>query len=169
MLSGCVRTARAWVDIFLRIEPAQFILFGFFTWSQLAHVLTCLYRLTLLDEPGWDRAVVRETVDLAQFMDEIIARFNRVPAEAGLVSDPLDGANIMRDAARSIRSIQAAWEPKISPERVGAAASATEGFGTDMMDPSWSPGFLTSLGWMSDMFMSWEPIAAGDLEEGVRS
>ncbi|GAB1311438.1 hypothetical protein MFIFM68171_01648 [Madurella fahalii] len=169
MLSGCLGTARSWVDIFLRIEPAHYVFFSFFIWSQLSHVLTCLYRLTVLEEPGWDRAVVREAIDLAQLIDEIASRFNRVPAEAGLINDLLDGTDIMRNAAISIRSIRAAWEPKIAPERAGTAAPTTENIDASMMDPSWSPGFLNNLGWMSDMFMSWEPIITGDREEDVRN
>lgn len=169
MLSGCVRTARSWIDIFLRIEPAEYVSFGFFIWSQLSNVLTCLYRLTVLEVPGWDRAAVREAVDLVHLIDEIALRFSRVPAEAGLIDDLPGGTNIMTSAVRSIRFIQATWEPKIAPERVGAAAPMLENFDASMTDPGWSPGFLSNLGWMSDMFMYWEPIVPGDPEEGVRN
>jgi len=41
--------------------------------SQLGHGMSTLFKLSFLEATGWDVAAVRETVDLANYFDQIVS------------------------------------------------------------------------------------------------
>jgi len=157
MLAKSLQAARSWLDVFFSMEPSTSASASFFIWCQMSHVITSLYRLSVIDEPDWDRVLVRDTVDLMDVMDRLIQRFARVSADASLISDRPDGQDPYAAVIKSIRTIKVAWEATVRQ-----AGSMVPQVG-DIEDlDSFSNEFLEGMnGWMSDMFVSWEPIVFG--------
>ncbi|KAK1828938.1 hypothetical protein QBC39DRAFT_358046 [Podospora conica] len=153
MLSKCVQCTRAWFDIFFGLDPATYAMFGFSIWAQLSHLIVSLYRLTLLNEPWWDRDMVRRTIDLNQVLDEMLDRMTQVSKEGG------DSKEIMFYPVKSIRAIKAAWAPLLAPKPTGEATTSTESAdlgGSDVPMSEPMPGLMEDFdGWMDMFTMAW--------------
>jgi hypothetical protein len=154
MLSRHVQAARAWFDIFFGLEPATYTMFGFSIWAQLSHLVVSIYRLTLLNEPWWDKDMVTRTIDLSQVLDEMLNRVGSRSQPAGSEEDA-DNRVAMFYLVKSIRAIKAAWGPLLAPKPTGKATTSTESFdvggsdGTRETTPELVPGLMEDLdGWM---------------------
>lgn len=152
----CTQAARSWLDIYLAFPPAVYASLSFPTWSQLSHIFTTVYRLYMFEEPGWSASVVRETIDILQVMEDLSGRFDRVAEEAGLINDRADSSGLFAHVIKSMRTIRAAWEPKLQPQTRGAEVPENMDFDITSLD-GLSAEFLDGMnGWMSDMMFSWE-------------
>ena len=133
MLSTCVQAARTWFDAFFRIDPEAYALFGFAIWAQLSHLVLSVYRLTLLNEPWWDRGLVTRTIDLNQVLDQMLNRMTSASQAAALDGSPHD-REIAFYPIKSIKAIKAAWGPLLAPKPTGEATADTERFNLDGLD-----------------------------------
>lgn len=167
MLSRCVQAARAWFDVFFGLEPATYVMFGFAMWAQLTHLVISLYRLTLLNEPWWDKDMVRGTIDLSQVLDEILVRAGGRSQSAGS-EEVGDSSEAMFYLVKSVKTIKAAWGPLLAPKPTEKAAASAEGFDMGESDgirattPEPVPGLIIDDmdGWMDMFTMAW---AHGDM------
>lgn len=165
MLSRCVQAARAWFDVFFGLEPTTYAMFGFAMWAQLTHLVISIYRLTLLNEPWWDKDMVRRTIDLGQVLDEMLDRAGVRSHSAGF-EEARDNSEAMFYLVKSIKTIKAAWGPLLAPKPTEKATASTEGFdggsnGTRATTPELVPGLMDDMdGWMDMLTMAW---AHGDM------
>lgn len=95
-------------DQFFAIPQGQYPGITFTRGCNMAHVLVLLHRLYVLDDPSWNRAVVRERVDLFALGDNLA----KILAETGgsrkdAPSAPDD--NMFIRFSRMIRSMCSAW------------------------------------------------------------
>ncbi|KAK0650047.1 hypothetical protein B0T16DRAFT_139420 [Cercophora newfieldiana] len=164
MLAKCLQTLRSWLDVFFGMETSSLASASFFIWCQMSHVITSLYRLTVIEEPDWDMALVRDTVDVMEVMDKLIERFSHVSAEAGLICDRPDGLDPYGPTLRSVRTIKSAWEATLRSN--GGDVDLPSLLDVEGLD-HFSTEFLEGMnGWMSDMFVSWDPtITTQDLSQ----
>lgn len=88
-----------------------------------ARATQILYRLSLTDDPAWDRAAIRHTVDLIAALAEGEARFAAVAQAAGLESDGPDGGDMYTKGASALRATIPIW--RASLEHVGAIPPST--------------------------------------------
>ncbi|KAK1714396.1 hypothetical protein BDP67DRAFT_618253 [Colletotrichum lupini] len=162
---ACLHAVKAWFDHFLTLPPAAYYTTPFLTFSQLSHCIIALYRLSVLEDPVWDRASVRSTIDLIATLDEIGDRFMRVCSEAGLNVDVEEG-NAFAKAVKTIKGLKGTWEASMAPlAKVDApAATGVDGtgvlgagmgggagvgevelgqFGLDLMDNRWFTDIFT--------------------------
>lgn len=162
---ACLHAVKAWFDHFLTLPPAAYYTTPFLTFSQLSHCTIALYRLSVLEDPVWDRASVRSTIDLIATLDEIGDRFMRVCSEAGLNVDVEEG-NAFAKAVKTIKGLKGTWEASMAPlAKVDApAATGVDGtgvlgagmgggagvgevelgqFGLDLMDNRWFTDIFT--------------------------
>jgi hypothetical protein len=51
---------------------------SFIVWSQMAHCIMSLHRLTTLTEPGWDGSMIRQRLDIIDICDQILAEMTIV-------------------------------------------------------------------------------------------
>ncbi|OHF02992.1 hypothetical protein CORC01_01750 [Colletotrichum orchidophilum] len=124
ILYACLHAVKAWFDHFLTLPPAAYYTTPFLTFAQLSHCTIALYRLSVLEDPVWDRASVRSTIDLIATLDEIGDRFMRVCSEAGLNVDVEEG-NAFARAVKTIRGLKGTWEASMAPlAKVDAASAA---------------------------------------------
>ena len=159
MLARCVQAARSWFDVFLSIELATYALCCFSAWVQLTHAFTTVYRLSLLDEPGWDGSLVRDAIDLMQVMEEVCLRFSGVSTASGLILDQPDSIDPFTKVAKSVRAIRAAWEPMLHPQAGNITTLGSGEFGGVTLD-NFNVELLDGMnGWMSDMVLSWDRIS----------
>lgn len=83
-----------------------------------ARATQILYRLSLSDDPAWDRASIRHTVDLIGALVLGEERFASVARAVGLESDGPDGGDMFTKGANALRATIPIW--RASLEHVGA-------------------------------------------------
>ncbi|GJC78761.1 hypothetical protein ColLi_01599 [Colletotrichum liriopes] len=124
ILYACLHAVKAWFDHFFTLPPAAYFTMAFLSFAQLSQCTIALYRLSMLEDPIWDRASVRSTIDLIATLDEIGDRFMRVCDDAGLDVDVEDG-NMYAKAVKTIRGLKGTWEAALAPfAKVDPAAAA---------------------------------------------
>ncbi|KAL0944843.1 C6 transcription factor [Colletotrichum truncatum] len=168
ILYACLHAVKSWFEHFFTLPPASYYAIPFPFFAQLSHCTVSLYRLTVLEDPVWDRASVRNTIDLIATLDEIGDRFMRVFVEAGLNVDVEEG-NAFAKAVKTISGLRNTWAatlgPIVNPATTavanpgvgGAAVLGGSGvpagpgvgdlelgqFGYDMMDNRWFTDIFT--------------------------
>ena len=101
-LCACLAAAKSWMDIFLKFPPLEYARLSFTFWVQLMRCVVVLYKLSTLDDPAWDRQLVRDTIDLITVMEQITSNMEWFSGHIGEDSD--DG--MIARAARFLRCIQ---------------------------------------------------------------
>ncbi|KAK0386169.1 hypothetical protein NLU13_6006 [Sarocladium strictum] len=167
-LYATVKAVRAWYDLFLGM-PAQDIPgmpFTFFIHFTQTHVV--LYKLTISDDPAWDKSYLRSTADPTVYFDRSIERFQQIAAVYPMNSTS-DLPSVFTKAMSMVSHLKATWEPTLTQHLGGlptpesqAAPNTTLGMTPNITtdptaglgDPStWDFG---DMGWMNDVFGPWE-------------
>lgn len=84
--------------------------------SQMAFCILALYRLATLDDPAWDRGLVRDTADLSLILGQIIEKFTQVKAMVNLDPGTSEGKDMFSGNARTIKAIKTWWDAKVAAE-----------------------------------------------------
>ncbi|KAH8199422.1 hypothetical protein TruAng_006417 [Truncatella angustata] len=127
-----------------------------------------LYRLSVLDEPDWDRAAVRREVDVIAVLNSLADKMSKVAAAAGLKGDAtMPCGDMFSKGSNTLRATASIWGSSLPPieDATSSAADAGPGqFGDAgiaetaeisadtmalMLD-------LNSDPWLTDLFTSWE-------------
>ncbi|RAL14436.1 Zn(II)2Cys6 transcription factor [Aspergillus homomorphus CBS 101889] len=120
-LHAALAATKAWFDTFLAIPPAEYTGFAFTVFAQLARNLAALYRLSTLDDPLWDRAAVRRTVDILDVLDSVIGNLGQAAAlarleglERGLLAEAeVDEGEVFFYSIGKYESMRLVWERKL--------------------------------------------------------
>ncbi|KAI1080844.1 hypothetical protein F5B20DRAFT_539175 [Whalleya microplaca] len=132
-----MQACKACLDNFLSFEPAEFIGLSFPLVLHFGRSTQVLYRLLLADDPDWDRAIVRDTVDLLDIMERGAASYEQVAELYGIESDgPGEGEECLdfytkcANALRATIPIWGATLDQLGVGRSGAGARGAAGVGT---------------------------------------
>lgn len=85
----CLVSIKAYLDTFFSTPIALLGNMSFACYPRLVTVMKGLHTITTLQDPSWDRAAVRTTVDLIPTCDKIIGLLEYLKAASALIS--LDG------------------------------------------------------------------------------
>lgn len=110
-LCTSLRAAKSWLDIWLSIPPEQYMGISFTMFFQFSRALVSLYKLSTLDDPAWDKNLVRNTANILEILDRILYHMKKC-AEHIAVPNELDW-NIFEKGVRMIQSIKQGWEPNL--------------------------------------------------------
>ncbi|KAI8964453.1 hypothetical protein F5Y11DRAFT_316437 [Daldinia sp. FL1419] len=106
----CLASIKAYLDAFFSTPIALLGNMSFTSYPQLVTVMKGLHTMTTLQDPCWDRAAVRRSVDLIPTCDKIIGLFEYLKAASALLS--LDGGEdeSYNWALGVFRKLRAAWQ-----------------------------------------------------------
>ena len=175
MLAGAFQETKAWFDVLLSIPYQNFPALPFPIWCQMAHCLVSLYRLSVLDEPPWDRRAVRAELDILTLCDNLESRFSAITSQRrfgnALTPEQAKG-DIFAKTSRMLLSLRAGWESDLAGPVVNNAADGPEesaaGSSVDFVDnvttgpmaiPMRFPDdtWVADNTWITDIFnVSWE-------------
>ncbi|KAL7813924.1 hypothetical protein V8C44DRAFT_326703 [Trichoderma aethiopicum] len=166
MYAGLV-AARAWYDVLFSIPLAEFIGMPFSLYVQLAQIHALLYRVTTLDDPAWDKEIVRSTADLGNYLDRTIDLFTKAEALYPLRGGPED-VSIFGKCTKVLRNVRSNWEPAIVQQPMGglptpnsqvvpgAAPQPTLLVDHSMMPDQDLSADFGDINWMTQVFGPWE-------------
>lgn len=168
-LQACVEAARRSTANFLALGPAEVPGLPMAQFAELTHAAQALFRLSQLDDAGWDRRAVRGAVDVVAVLDGVAALLAVVAPAAGFRGDAPGGGgrDLFTDAAAALRATIPTWRAALahaSPDDDGiptavAASSLLDADGGapagEMLPPIMGTDPGDSL-WFTDMFSFWD-------------
>jgi len=152
-LYACLNSIKSWLDVLFAIPASAIVGFPFSVCSQLIHCLIGLYRLSTLDDPAWNKDIVRNTANLTLILDQVTDKIRQAAGLAGLDSDSPEG-NMLTKAAKMLGSIRLGWEAKLAVESTGPAISNTQN--VEEIIPEALPMDFSDDAWLTDILVSWD-------------
>jgi hypothetical protein len=132
-LYACLVAIKKFLDVFVTLEPATYACFSATHLCQTAHTFTTLFRLSILDCPGWDRASVRGMADIVAIAEKVSQRTRQASEATGN-----DSFLIMATAMDKMRTV---WAAKLGVSvELDQAATADNLGGPSEVEPE-GPGF----------------------------
>lgn len=88
LLDSLLGAIERWFDVFHAVPNSQWIGTPFGSFTQYGHCAILLFKLTTLDEPGWDKEDVAKRANLLEILDRLATRLDTIPHELQLVDTP---------------------------------------------------------------------------------
>lgn len=112
-LCACLQATKKFLDLWLSLHPAEYISCPFPIFYQFSFALVSLYKLSTLEDPAWDKGMVRNTANVLEFLDRCTYNMKRC-ADSIPDLDPDDPQwNIWEKGVKMCHSIKQGWEPKL--------------------------------------------------------
>jgi hypothetical protein len=144
-LYACLDLVKSWFDVFISFPPEACVEFPFSIVSQLMNCLVTLYRLSILEDPVWDRAKTRNRVDVLSILDQIINNITQTIAHIGLRSDE----EVLSRSYKTLISMKAKWEARLGSDHMESTVLNT---GEPLMN-SFPLNFADGEDWMRDFLV----------------
>ncbi|THC95969.1 hypothetical protein EYZ11_004566 [Aspergillus tanneri] len=80
-LYKCLEAVKSWFDITSALPAADYGRGPFPLFPALTHFLFILHKLSTLKEPGWNRELVRTTIDMSEVLQTLAQKLEQVSAE----------------------------------------------------------------------------------------
>jgi len=124
MLYSSLISTKTLLDSYL-IQPVSYSAFSALDLGQLGHGMSNLLKLSVLEEPGWDLAYVRQTMNLSYYFEQIISKFEAVGASLSAMQPVPTKDNFPTGCARAMRRVKNWYEAKVAAEAQTVAGEGT--------------------------------------------
>jgi hypothetical protein len=76
MLHSCLVACQLSFQIILTISSQNFVTLSVHDFGRLSHAISTLFKLSVLEVPGWDREHVRQTADISVLLEQLARRLD---------------------------------------------------------------------------------------------
>ncbi|KAL1895138.1 hypothetical protein Cpir12675_003367 [Ceratocystis pirilliformis] len=135
ILGHCFHLLRDWFDSFFGVPVKTYMSLPFNVWFQIFRNCCILCKLTTIDQKGWDRAYVRQTLDVIAVIERISNNFTSAASESGIVVDTSPGDDVFSRSRRPLFHMRSAWESHLI-KITGTAFTGTFGAGIGAITPA---------------------------------
>ncbi|KAK7910991.1 hypothetical protein PG985_013472 [Apiospora marii] len=176
-LHACLQATKEYLDNFSMLDAGSIPVCCSSVLFHFACTMKVLYRLLLLDDPGWDRVNARKEVDIIYYLERAAEKFEQAHRVAGIDNDDSEG-DLFKRGGVALRLTIPTWRAaldQISGEAGGGAGGMAQGGGVGGQ-PGGSAGVGGGSGaplsghhpgdtmlmesmedhWLSEMFLTWE-------------
>jgi len=108
-MQGSLCAVKDWFDRHFSIPTFVYVGMTFSYWCQLSHCLLALYRLSIYDDPAWDRRAVRSRIDLFAICDQLKKGFDEVATHRRLAAGPTVEEDTFMKFSRMLRTMKSNW------------------------------------------------------------
>ncbi|KAI1386649.1 uncharacterized protein F4822DRAFT_410810 [Hypoxylon trugodes] len=143
---NCLVSIKSFLDTYFSIPITLLKSMPFTSHPQLVRVMGCLHMITTVQDPAWDRAAVRRSVDLIPTCDKIIGTFEYLRAAPALATSDGGEDESYNWGLSVFRKMRAAWQNEL------ANMDATNE--TSMIDGAQTGGFATTMDFTGDPWFS---------------
>ncbi|KAJ6102163.1 hypothetical protein N7486_004590 [Penicillium sp. IBT 16267x] len=110
-LCAALHATKNWLDVWLSVSPFLYQAIPFTSFFQFSRAIVSLFRLSTLDDPGWDKTMVRNTANVLDYLDRTGYSMKRC-IETTMSSDDPDWC-VLEKGIRIVQSVKQGWEPKL--------------------------------------------------------
>ncbi|KAI2466262.1 hypothetical protein F4781DRAFT_406531 [Annulohypoxylon bovei var. microspora] len=162
---SCLISIKAYLDAFFSTPVALLESMPFTSHPQVVRVMKCLHRITTIQDPAWDRAAVRRSIDLISTCDKIIATLEYLRVSSTFASPDGSEDETHNRGLVIFRKLKEAWQNEL--EYMDAASTASRE--VTIPDSAPSGGVSSSMDFAGDPWFSevwngfWEEARTRDL------
>ncbi|PHH77563.1 hypothetical protein CDD82_3459 [Ophiocordyceps australis] len=166
-MHACALAAKAWYDNYLDTHLTEALGLPFTVYVSMSRTQVTLYKLTVLEDPAWDKEILRSTANLLDLLDALIAKFQKLAdVWNDVVQTENEGCTFGKGVVMMQR-IRDFWEPTLSRAlRCSYLPSPEDSQHFNLLDPQEGPdGMLMdgqqgvdfqNMHWMTDYLGPWE-------------
>ncbi|KAI3323024.1 hypothetical protein HD806DRAFT_535520 [Xylariaceae sp. AK1471] len=115
-LDSTLTTIERWLAVFFEMPLFNWVGITVDIFAQFTHCLVVLFKLTTLNETGWDLAEVRRRADVFEVLDRASEAIDRVPATLGIVDVDGPRKGLFFKTPYLLRTIKALFLAQMAPE-----------------------------------------------------
>jgi hypothetical protein len=104
-----LRATKSWLDIWLQIRPEEYFQLSSIVFFQFVRAVVNLYKLSVLEDPAWNKTEVRQTANVLEYLDRNIALIQSRPEY--LTFEEGRELNMLEKGLRMITALKHNWEP----------------------------------------------------------
>ncbi|OTA88096.1 hypothetical protein M434DRAFT_80645 [Hypoxylon sp. CO27-5] len=153
-LESVLSTVERWLAAYSEMPLGDWIGISVDIFTQFMQYFVVLFKLSILDEPGWDLQEVRRRADIFEILDRACENIDRVPVITGMIDaeGPRSGRFFKMNCI--LRDVKALFLAEMPPDLQPGAAFPTPNSGPDandmngsveLMDFTFSDEFLLSV------------------------
>ncbi|KAI1390648.1 uncharacterized protein F4822DRAFT_393909 [Hypoxylon trugodes] len=168
-----LQASKACLENFMSFRPDQVMCFSFFPTLHFGRSAQTLYRLMVVDDPEWDRNIVKNSIDLMAVMERTANQYAQVASACGLeVSDDPEFTDYFTKASNALRATIVAWGATLEQTGLGsgtgtgpsagvaagprAASTTVDQMPQEPVVPEFMSMDWLEDPWLTDMLQSWE-------------
>ncbi|GLI82001.1 hypothetical protein PoHVEF18_010399 [Penicillium ochrochloron] len=106
-----LHAAKSWLDLWLSVPTEKYMGVSFTIFFQFSRALVSLYRLSILEDPAWDKALVRNTANVLEYLDRMAYMMKKCADHLAVPHQP--EWNIFEKGKMMVQCIKEGWEPKL--------------------------------------------------------
>lgn len=116
MLYACLLSAKSLLDVFVAQPLSAYFGFSITNLAQIGHACSTLFKLSLVEEMGWDLVHVRQTVNLSAYLDQLVSNFEQAGAAIDNCQRAPSKESFPTGCARAMGRTKAWYEAKVASE-----------------------------------------------------
>ncbi|KAK4165643.1 hypothetical protein QBC43DRAFT_315583 [Cladorrhinum sp. PSN259] len=113
-MESCLSAIKSWFTRHFSIPSYVYVGMTFSYWCHLAHCLLALYRLSVLEDPAWDRRAVRNKIDLIQICERLRFGFEEIATKTRLDSGPTVEEDGFCMFSKMLTRVGEAWSSELA-------------------------------------------------------
>ncbi|KAJ5949626.1 hypothetical protein N7454_001210, partial [Penicillium verhagenii] len=110
-LCAALHATKNWLDVWLSVSPFSYHGLPFTTFFQFSRSIVSLFRLSTLEDPGWDKTMVRNTANILDYLDRTHYNMKRC-IETAVPPGESEWCTLEK-GIKMVQSIKQGWEPKL--------------------------------------------------------
>lgn len=164
-LDSTLSSIEHWVEAFFALPIPNWLAITVSMFSQFTHCLVVLFKLTILDEPGWDLAEVQRRADVFNIIDRVCSIIQPLRSTLGLVDAPGPRRSLFFKSDALFHAMRKFLQAEMAQKRSSAVPPSLEsengaGYSQGFETAAVPDEFLMSLSdepWVSDILaFSWD-------------
>ncbi|KAK6832954.1 hypothetical protein PG987_007648 [Apiospora arundinis] len=168
-LHSCLQATKSYLDKFHTLDAAAIPVCCSSVLFHFACTMKVLYRLLLLEDPGWDRVDARKECDIIYHLEQAASKFEQAHLAAEIDNEDSEG-DLFKRGAIALRLTVPTWRAALDQLSTGEAGRGTTSLGGGGIRQSGGVGgsssghhpvdtvLMESMedNWLSEMFLTWE-------------
>lgn len=113
---ACLMSCQTLLNKFVDMPISAYFAFSLMELAHIGHSYSTLLKLSLVEEPGWDLAHVRQTVNAEHYMDQLSSKFMQAGTAIDQVQNRVCSESFPTRCGRAVMRVKAWYEAKLSVE-----------------------------------------------------
>jgi len=116
MLYSALVSTKSLLDLFVSQPLVSYFGFCIPNTAQIGHALSTLFKLSVINEVGWDLQHIRRTVNLPAYFDQLISKFEEAGAQIDNMQTSPCRESFPTACAKAMARVKCWYEQKVALE-----------------------------------------------------
>jgi len=116
MLWACLLSVKKLLDLFLSQDLSEYFSFCLVDLAHLGHSMSTLFKLSFVEEDGWELVTVRQSANFISYFDQLLGNFEQVGVTIDQSQRSPCKDSFPTGCARAMKKVKSWYEAKIATE-----------------------------------------------------